>query len=308
MVARHSNAGLVEAGKSLLSLKPYCKSQSVWRLPPGKSPEHLSPYYRFACDFGRPLMTTLKSADRSEPIYVCAKHANELGLSMEADANRNKLANRADQHEERGEKSIPAGSSSFVRTAQRRLVGKTQGREGRRYALPLIAILSAILSLVGILAAPKLLRKLPRIAQTPLPHANVVPPESGHLAMRPAGHSVPAGITQSPGGPPQSPEAALGGSVVHQVLPDVPQSARDTIHGTIHVILRAEVTQAGDPAHVELQIPGPSKYFAALAVEAARHWTFNPSTIAGQPVPRQWTIRFDFTREGTRGVATEDAH
>jgi TonB family protein len=305
MAARHSNAVRVEAGSSLRSLKPTCKSQSVWRLPPGKSPERLSPYYRFACDFGTSLMTTLNSADRSEPIYVCAEHANELGLSTEAGANRNDPANHADRQGERGASpSIPVGSSSFVLAAQRRLVGKTQRREGRRYVLPLIAILS----LAGILVAPKLLRKRPRIPQAPLQQPSAVPQVNEHLAVPPAGHSVPAAITQSPERPPQSPEAPLGGSVVHQALPDVPQRARDTIHGTVHVVVRAEVTQAGDPEHVELQVPGPSRYFAGLAIESARHWAFNPSTIAGQPVRSQWTIRFDFTREGTKGIATEDAH
>ena len=305
MVARHSNADRVEAGNSLRSFKPCCKNDSVWRLPPGKSPERLSPYYRFACDFGISVMTALSSADRSEPIYVCAEHANELGFSTDVPANRNEPAHQTDKQGKRGaSRSAPIGSSSVVLAAQRSLVRTTLRQKGRRYVLPLIAILS----LAGILAAPKLLRKSPRISQVQLRHDSIVLPENGHLELQPAEHVVPEAIPQLPERSPQSPQAPVGGSIAHQVLPDVPQSAKDTIHGTIRVIVRAEVTQAGNPEHVELEVPGPSRYFAGLAVEAARHWTFNPSTIAGQPVQRQWTIRFDFTREGTLGIATEDAH
>jgi hypothetical protein len=50
-----------------------------------------------------------------------------------------------------------------------------------------------------------------------------------------------------------------------------------------------------------LEKPGPSKYFARLATEAARKWKFVP---AGNHDSRQWLLQFEFTRGGASGHAT----
>jgi TonB family protein len=94
-----------------------------------------------------------------------------------------------------------------------------------------------------------------------------------------------------------------GGSVVNQVIPDVPQSAKDTIQGIIRVVVRASVDASGKVVGTNLDTPGPSKYFARLATEAAQKWTFNPDEVAGQPVASEWLLRFDFTAEDTRAAA-----
>jgi len=44
--------------------------------------------------------------------------------------------------------------------------------------------------------------------------------------------------------------------------------------------------------------PGPSKYFARLALQAAQQWKFTPPRENGQAVPSQWTILFEFTKGG----------
>jgi hypothetical protein len=51
--------------------------------------------------------------------------------------------------------------------------------------------------------------------------------------------------------------------------------------------------------------PGPSRYFARLALEAAKKWTFPP---ADPPITntqeRRWElVQFDFTQDGTTGRA-----
>jgi outer membrane biosynthesis protein TonB len=44
--------------------------------------------------------------------------------------------------------------------------------------------------------------------------------------------------------------------------------------------------------------PGPSKYFARLALQAAEQWKFTPPQENDQAVPSQWIILFEFTKGG----------
>jgi protein TonB len=90
------------------------------------------------------------------------------------------------------------------------------------------------------------------------------------------------------------------GAVAHQVLPEVPQSARSTISGTVRVSVRVNVNASGKVADVELDAAGPSKYFANLAVKAAREWEFTPSKLDGQATPSEWILRFEFAQDGTK--------
>ncbi|MGA2348539.1 MAG: protein kinase, partial [Candidatus Sulfotelmatobacter sp.] len=70
---------------------------------------------------------------------------------------------------------------------------------------------------------------------------------------------------------PQPLKKATGtrGEVAHQVLPDVPQSARNTITGTIKISVQVEVDSSGKVTAAKLTHPGPSQYFARLALKAA---------------------------------------
>lgn len=90
-------------------------------------------------------------------------------------------------------------------------------------------------------------------------------------------------------------------SSTNEVIPDVPKSARDTIRGTIRVSIRVIVDKDGKVVATTVDEPGPSRYFARLSVEAARKWTFAPSTSAEQ---RVMMVRFYFKRSGTTGRAT----
>jgi TonB family protein len=89
------------------------------------------------------------------------------------------------------------------------------------------------------------------------------------------------------------------GSVIHQVVPDVPRSARNTIQGKVRVGVKVSVDSQGNVVDAALASPGPSKYFARLAEQAARDWKFSPAQSEGQPVSSEWMLRFAFGRGGT---------
>jgi outer membrane biosynthesis protein TonB len=89
-------------------------------------------------------------------------------------------------------------------------------------------------------------------------------------------------------------------SALHQVIPDVPQSARRTIRGHIKVWVRVVIDEHGSVLAAVADRTGPSGYFQRLAVEAARKWTF-PSVDT--PSRRTMQIRFDFDRDATTAHA-----
>ncbi len=96
------------------------------------------------------------------------------------------------------------------------------------------------------------------------------------------------------------PLADASPSAVHQEIPNVPRSARRTIHGHIKVAVLVIVDRSGNVTDAMLENPGPSWYFARLAREAARKWRFAP---ADKQDSRQWLLRFEFARGGTTGHA-----
>lgn len=78
--------------------------------------------------------------------------------------------------------------------------------------------------------------------------------------------------------------------VVRKVLPQVPAKALSTIHGTVRVKLRVNVDGGGNVVGSQFVTPGPSKYFAKLAQQAAEEWKFSPAHDGS----RTWDLRFDF--------------
>jgi TonB family protein len=58
--------------------------------------------------------------------------------------------------------------------------------------------------------------------------------------------------------------------------------------------VKIHVDPSGRVADAELASPGPSRYFAGKALEAAREWTFAP------PVAGEWLLHFEFDRSGTK--------
>ena len=95
------------------------------------------------------------------------------------------------------------------------------------------------------------------------------------------------------------------GEVLNEVLPKPPQKALSTIHGTFHVIVKAQVDAAGNVINTELDSPGPSRYFAAQAEKAAQQWQFSGAEAAGHGIPSTWLIRFQFTSGGVHATAQQ---
>ncbi len=103
----------------------------------------------------------------------------------------------------------------------------------------------------------------------------------------------------SPGVGARDSQIAISG--VQQVLPDVPQSASETIQGTIRVSVRVNVDPSGRVVGADIDSPGPSRYFARLSLEAAQKWKFPPSS---QDTGRDFFAHFEFRNSGTRTYAT----
>ena len=83
--------------------------------------------------------------------------------------------------------------------------------------------------------------------------------------------------------------------------PDVPPAIRDRIHGHINVTVRVLVDPSGDVVGEFLEHPGPSRYFARAAGDAAGEWKFAPADSQGS---RVWLLHFEFDRDGVTADAT----
>ncbi len=192
----------------------------------------------------------------------------------------------------------------------------------RRYLVPAVAIGLAV---AAMLAGPRLFKRRPVAPQVPsvaleqprvppTPERRPVTPATGQPTQRSSERKQGAIVT-APSPTPFRSEAALKtpagglvpGEVVHRVLPDVPQTARDTIRGKVRVSVRVRVDPSGSVVGAELDSPGPSKYFAKLALQAARNWTFRPAKVDGRNVSSDWILRFEFEKTGTQAIAVRAA-
>jgi TonB family protein len=158
--------------------------------------------------------------------------------------------------------------------------------------LRVMALISAVLVLFVVFAALQLRShysraSLPTGKQRPVPAVAGFPPQS------------PVPGTQSSKG------AAVRGAVAERVLPDVPESASETIHGTVEVSIQVTVDPSGDVSNATFDSPGASKYFANLALQAARDWRFKPAQVDGQAVSSVWILRFQFRQTGTEVTPVE---
>jgi TonB family protein len=93
------------------------------------------------------------------------------------------------------------------------------------------------------------------------------------------------------------------GAVSHEVLPDVPSKARNTITGKVRVTVKLAVDASGAVSHASLVSRGPSEYFANEALQAARKWTFKPPRVDGKAIPSEWNLSFEFKSNGATAAA-----
>jgi TonB family protein len=204
----------------------------------------------------------------------------------------------------------------------------------QRYGIPVIA--GIVLLLVAIVAGPKLWRRNAEAPRSPTATLEPppVPPAAKQVTQpqreRPTKTPKPSAAekNQNSEGPTPEPASAhpetlheeptetvaklpagavVQGEVAQQVLPDVLESARNTIRGTVKVKVNVDVDRSGNVEGADLESPGPSKYFARAALQAAQQWKFKPANIAGRGVLSSWTLRFEFTRDGTRVIPTQES-
>ena len=203
----------------------------------------------------------------------------------------------------------------------------------RSYAVP-VAV-GFVLVLAAILAGPKILRHHTDAAQAPASTGEppLVPATPKQVALTPPERStkeysssiaedersskapVPVPALIHPGTMHEEGTNTVArvpvGSVVHgevaqRAMPEVLPSARNSIRGTVRVNVKVNVDRSGNVEDAELESSGPSKYFVRAALEAAQAWKFKPATVGGRGVLSSWTLRFEFTRDQTTVVPTQE--
>ena len=125
-------------------------------------------------------------------------------------------------------------------------------------------------------------------------HANVQQSASITPQSPPAA-SPPAAVEN-----PKANSAAPLPTVLHQEIPDLSRSARESIRGVIKIPVRVIVDRSGNVVAATLDDRRSSKYFGRAAVDAAWKWKFAQAT---DPASRVWLLHFEFTRAGTTAHA-----
>jgi TonB family protein len=139
-------------------------------------------------------------------------------------------------------------------------------------------------------------------------HVPNAPPAEGRAesgsetsgAGSPAAAEMPPPASAASNKKPGQNELPTSPLAIHEVIPEVPRGARQSIRGHIKVWVRVVVDQDGSVLAAVADRTGSSGYFQRLAIEAAQKWTFAP---ADTPSRRVVQIRFDFSRDGTTGRA-----
>ena len=126
------------------------------------------------------------------------------------------------------------------------------------------------------------------------------------LPQPPAKNQQPASVVPPPVPPiAHATAGVVKGEVTDRVIPNVPAGPRRTIQGKVRVSVRLAVDSSGAVSNAALENAGPSKYFANLALTAARRWKFKPAQVDGNAVSSKWILRFRFGRAGTEVVPVE---
>ncbi len=183
------------------------------------------------------------------------------------------------------------------------------------YAIPAAA---AGLALVLMLSGRKASDRPANLQQSGIEQQPVQPKPEKKPKPSPTGRPTQVAANEQPGGtasisPPARARTVASrttgrmtqGAVAHQVLPDVPQKAKDTIQGKVRVSVRVAVDPGGNVVGAAFDSRGPSKYFAGLALQAARGWRFAPPQFDGQGVASEWILRFEFERRATRVIPVQ---
>lgn len=179
-----------------------------------------------------------------------------------------------------------APTPSLADVAPKPVMGTAETRAKR---MPFIAIAGAIVAIVIVFAFMR-----SRGNNTAQPSN---PDTAAPTAVEKKPPAAPARSTPEPEAKP-APTArtapAVSGTVRHRVIPDIPKSARNTIHGTIKVTVHVDVGPSGKVVAAKFKTSGPSQYFAQKAMKAAEQWEFAP-----QSDTTSWLVSFYFRKSGT---------
>ncbi len=192
--------------------------------------------------------------------------------------------------------------------AQARRTEKT--RTPSRKWVSALAI-SLVLAASAIVIGPRLLNhqtNVPRNSNAPSiqPEQTRIQPRSEQNPTTP--HDAPPVSSRAPEAALPEPNAKTSSpnfvpaEVLQQVLPEVPSKARQTIQGKVKVSVRIHIDPSGSVTMAELESSGPSKYFAQLALQAARRWKFVPAKRNNSEVADEWILQFEFFRSNTKVV------
>lgn len=287
--AERDSAGSVSAEPAPAGLDPSVRTSA------GPDTAGLDPRARDSAPPGQPAPATAAKPDTS----VAAQRATALAASREEPA---------------GVREAPSGQRSFAPLAAVAVVlialgwGAIHFLAGRsNTAAPTAATESsdtASPASAPDTAAPPAANGSPPTASSSNGSSVTSPSRSNHVSTgrpspssRPSAHSGPSARSAPSAGGTES------ASVVHEELPSVPLRSRQTIHGHVKVTVLVTVNNSGVVVNDTLTSPGPSRYFAHLASEAARKWKFTPAP-ASTSASRRWMVHFEFSREGTKVRAT----
>jgi len=168
-----------------------------------------------------------------------------------------------------------------------------------RYVAPLVVV--GVL-LAAMLLVPRLFNNRRNAERTTSSVA-----EQPGVQSEPAHKPLPPEAGNAKAKSPTPKAGRVPGKVIHQVVPDVPRQARNTIRGTVRVGVRVRVDPSGKVAGAKLESPGPSRYFTQLALKAARRWKFRPAEVDARNVPSEWILRFQFEKVGASAVSVQVA-
>ena len=130
------------------------------------------------------------------------------------------------------------------------------------------------------------------------------PPASRTATAAPAATPTPEAAAPAPktaepapeSAPPAKTSTTSAGAVLHQVMPDLSQSAKNTIHGTIKIGVVVDVGPSGKVIAARFKSAGPSRYFAGKTMAAAEQWQFSPPQADGEPASSTWLLQFRLRR------------
>ena len=157
----------------------------------------------------------------------------------------------------------------------------------RRGNRPLVAAIALVAAVIALLAVRAVMTHHPEVPAT--------------QAETPSDTKAPAPFSPSVG----KEQTDTRGAVLEQVLPNVSQSARDTVTGKIKVGVRVTVDENGQVTEAKLVSSGHSKYFDRLSLAAAQRWKFTPPRKDGQPIASRWNLRFQFSGTSTQAFPSE---